>query len=183
MKILYFIIPGGFFALFFWHPVWGPILFLLIIILGVFAYVKITQRLQVIAAAKRIEPVFIVSRNPETGERVTLPSHVDKYCFHVPHKKVIATAEKQRELLQEAGNPLFAEGTSDENRLPVISILFRDGENVNEEWEDFDERVNLTVRAIRAEWHTKMKGADSDWYYTYHHKQRPSSASVEWRID
>ncbi|MDV7394633.1 hypothetical protein RZS08_24835, partial [Arthrospira platensis SPKY1] len=70
----------------------------------------IGQREQLIWAARRIEPVFILSRNRETGEAVSLPKELDDLCFHVPHKELLATAGRVRQLLLDSGNQFMDQG-------------------------------------------------------------------------
>lgn len=151
-------------------PLWGTVESIVIYGVIFFAYWKVKARLELIDARTRIEPVFVISLNPDSKEKVVLPEQIDKLCIHVPHKDVIKRTRKYKDFLVEAGNELIKEENL-ENRLPVIPILFRDGRNVNEEWYEFDERALQEIKAVRAEWHERMKEANEVWYLSHHHRQ------------
>jgi hypothetical protein len=178
MKILYFLVPGSFFYLFLRDPIMGPLVFAATLLIGCIVYWQIRKRLQLVRAAKRIEPVFVVSRNPDTGATVELPEHLDKHCFHVPYKDVTKIVQVQRALLKESGNPFMSQELPAGQRLPVVAIIFRDGRNVNEEWHEFDERTVLHIKEVRAAWHEELQRVNPAWYWKQHHKQN----EIEWDV-
>lgn len=184
-NLLYFSPPGAWYLLSREHPLWGSLLFALLGASLFFGYYKITQRRQLIQARERIEPVFVISLNPETDERVILGKTLDSLCVHVKPRRVMRTAGEWEDLLLRSGNK-FAQEADPADRLPVVPILFQDGRNVNEEWHEFDERASLIIKSVRAEWHERLKEANKDWYLKHHHRQATtvdrdsSSRTVEW---
>lgn len=162
---------GGVVYLLIDHPVLSPLLMIAVTAGGVTLAWKIGQRLQVIESARRIEPVFIVSKNPGTLEPVPLPDELDALCFHVKPKEALATAVRVRAMLQDSGNGFLAEDLPESQQLPFHILLFRDGRYVNETWEEFSFRVLEAIKTARAEWHERLTEKDRSWYLRTYHKE------------
>ena len=170
--ILLFAVAVGAFL---WNPVAGPMILLLLGIIAAVVYYRITARLELIRAARRIEPVFVVSRNPLDHAEVWLPEDLDELCEHTRYERVVAEVIRQRELLERAENPFVSAELEEDQRLPVIPILFRDGIHVNETWAEFSERAAETIKGIRAAWHGGLKQGNEAWYMRHRHRQ-----TAEW---
>jgi len=159
----------SFFVPAFYNVLWGAVGVLLAIVL-VFAFFKIQRALEERKWRNRWEPVFIISNHPETDEKTILPEHIDRHVFHVPYKKVMEEKRRIIALLEKSGIPFYAVKNEDQ-RLPIITIFFRHGIHVNQEWEDFDELVITDVCKIRQAWHQFLEAANPMWYIKYMHKQ------------
>lgn len=136
----------------------------------VFVLFKIQEAIETRKWKNRWEPVFIISNHPETDAQTILPEHIDKHVFHVPYKNVMAEKRRITHLLEKSENPFFA-AKDESQRLPIVTIFFRHGVHVNQEWEDFDELVVLEVCKGRQEWHEMLATIKPLWYLKYMHKQ------------
>lgn len=148
---------------------WGALCLVLAVAL-VFALFKVQRLLELRKWRNRWEPVFIISNHPETDEKTILPEHIDRHTFHVPYKNVMAEKRRIISLLEQSENPFFATQVEDQ-RLPIVTIFFRHGVNVNEKWQDFDERVTEQVCLVRQAWHEMLDAVNPLWYIKYMHKQ------------
>lgn len=121
----------------------ASVLVLLLSAVGIWYYVRWKRVRLLREYGRRIENVYVLSRFP--GDRT-----------------VLKRAAKERRLLEEAANKTGAE---------VRTILFADGENVNETWEEFEERARIEIAEDRKSRHSGLKSANNDWYLAYHHRQ------------
>lgn len=177
-KIMPFVAVAVWFSLFVWHPLWGSLLFIVAVAGVVFLWVKYSNARRMNEARGRIEPRFVISRHPRTGQAVnSLPEALEKLTLHVPYKRVARTVEEQKELLAESGNAYYAdEALSEEDRLPVIPIIYQDGKHVNESWAEFELRAARKAAKVRARWHERLRQADRGYYMKYRHGQQ----GIEW---
>lgn len=179
MKALYLLIPGGWLYLASQvGPLTGAILMFLVVVTGAIVYWRFKIRRQLMRAAQRIEPIFVVSRHPTTGEKLFLPEDIDLLCVHAHYREVMLTVTRQKKLLVESGNGFISEDLPDDSQLPIIPIIFRDGIYVNESWGEFNDRVLGVIRETRALWHQKMKQANNRWYMINAHSQK----EYEWEV-
>lgn len=88
-------------------------------------------------AAKRARIKLLL----EYGKRI---DNIYEFSKNEWDERVLERAQAQEELLKEAGN---------ETKVKVICYFFRSGEHCNEEWEEFEQRVALAIKADRAERH------------------------------
>lgn len=162
-----------------WSPMWGSITWASAVTALIWLYVAIHNSTIRKKAAKRLEPIFVISRNPKTGEQVPLPPELEELAIHVKYKDVAATVVKQRAFLKEAGNSFYTdESLAPEERLPIKAIILGDGKHVNENWGEFCDRAVKKMRKVRAEWHWFLRKTDGDYYMAFRHEQR----NFEWNL-
>lgn len=155
-------------------PIIGPLL-LTGLLWVLYALInRASETLELARAAKRVEPVFIVSMHPETSIPARFPTHIDELCIHVPYQDVILETKRVSDLLLRSENG-FCKSGNPADHLPVVPVLFRDGIYVNEEWSEFEERALSEIKDIRARWHVRLC-AHKDWYYQHHHRQKKAQA-------
>lgn len=140
-------------------------------LIGIYGAFRVNQLVERRKWRNRIEPVFIVSNHPDTGEETVLPPDIDAWVIHVPYRQILKHKKKVQGLLTESKNPLYSDELPPANRLPIVTIFFRHGEFVNERWSDFDERVEEHVKAVRANWHALLAKTE-DWYLMFHHREK-----------
>lgn len=93
------------------------------------------------------EDIIVASRHPKTNEEIDL-GRFNKYVVWADYRKVIKEVENQEKLLTQAGNTFFTdENLKKHQRITVEAEIFRSGEHVIEEWEDFEERLLDKVKA------------------------------------
>lgn len=156
---------------------------MILLLAGVAIYV-IKSRMELKALleryATRYESIYVVSREPETDEEHFFKGgDLNRLIVWADFHDVIVTIRKEEALLRRAGNAFFTDpNLSDENRLKVIPIIFRDGAFVNESWKDFKSRIRETIEADRVAVHSNLKEANPDWYNRFANAQN----GVEWNL-
>lgn len=161
---------AGFFITHAKLPYAGPLLWAFILWSIYTAIDRHMRQLQRIAAAKRIEPLFIIGRHPETDEPVYLPAELEPVVMQVPYRKVRATVEYQKHFHTKYMNGFMLQ-KNEKDHLPIQPIFPFHGENVNETWPEYQQRCIDTIKFIRAAWHERMKER-AEWYERFHHQQQ-----------
>lgn len=88
--------------------------------------------------------------------------NIYEFSLHENDKEVYKRAEEHRKYLKLSKNKLDVE---------VQEIYFRDGEHINETWEEFQQRKDFFIRNDRSIRHSKLKKANNEWYIKNHHQQ------------
>lgn len=109
--------------------------------------------------------IFILPLNPDDGSQCEVPREV--IAYHVPQSKIRKKREQLIQDLIKAGNPFWTDPDLEEGkRLPVISIPFRKGVRVNDDYiKDYTPFSNDRIRDIRSAWHRILEEKDSNWYF------------------
>ena len=151
-------------------PYAGPLLWAWML-WGIYTYIdRYMRRLERIAASKRIEPLFVIGRHPETDEPVQLPAELQPVALQVPYRKVRATVEHQKAFHTMCMNGFMLQ-EKEKDHLPILPIFPFHGENVNETWPEYQQRCIDTIKFLRAAWHERMKER-AEWYERFHHQQQ-----------
>ena len=115
--------------------------------------------------ANEIENIYVVSNDPETNEEVFHES-LNQFIVNVKFSKVMIEVQNQKDLLQESGNEIFADG-----QLEVKPFIFQNGEFINETFEEFQLRVIETIKEDRKKRHLTLKNVNEDWYQKFSNYQ------------
>jgi hypothetical protein len=134
-----------------------------------FRYLKVKK---LIRYGKQYENVYVVGRHPKTGKAPAL-GELSKIVIFAPHREVLTQIEKERRWLEKAGNKFFQSG-----KIDFIPIIYQDGVNVNEDFEEYGERAAEEIKADRAARHGSLKETGKGWYMKFSNEQR---RSFEWR--
>lgn len=122
------------------------------------------------------EDIIVASRHPKTNDEIDLGRY-NKYIVWTDYRKVIKEVERQKELLTKAGNTFFVdESLSKNQRITVEPEIFRSGENIIEEWEDYGERLLDIVKAKLSARHKMFHNQKNAYYNKYFNNQ----IGVEW---
>ena len=121
----------------------------------------------------RHENVYVISRSPETEERISLPNSISSLVVHCSFFEVINTVEKCKEWLRVSNNRFYCDADlQDFEKLKVLWFIFQDGENINETWKEFRKRVIEGIKEDRQMRHKVLKKARPDWYQKYGNFQK-----------
>lgn len=115
--------------------------------------------------SNEIENIYVVSNDPETNEEVFHES-LCQFIVNVKFSQVILEVQNQNDLLQESGNEIFADG-----QLEVKPFIFRDGEFINETFEEFELRVIESIKEDRKKRHLTLKNVNDNWYQKFSNYQ------------
>lgn len=119
----------------------------------------------------RIENIYLVSCDPSTGLKPDVGA-VAEYCEFVEPEKMETAIKEWENMLKESGNKSWDnEETRPTFRLKIIPYYFQDGEHVNEDFEEYGERLEWEIKADRSKRHGNLKRMNADWYKFAHHKQ------------
>lgn len=153
--------------------VFGSMLSIFISLLVYLVYARISHILTVNEFSKKYEDIHVASCNPITGEELALPTDISDMVVFVPFEDVISEVENQKALLLESGNPFYCDDSlSDDQKIKVEPIIFRDGEFINENWKNhFRKRITFQVREARSKRHKMLKETDPIWYHKYSNGQ------------
>lgn len=159
--------------------VFGSMLSIFISLLVYLVYARISHILTVNEFSKKYEDIYVVSCNPNTGEELALPNDIVDLVVFVPYEEVINEVNNQKDLLLESSNTFYCDPKlTEEQKIKVIPIIFKDGKNVNEKWKNqFKKRVIIEIEESRANRHEMLKQADPNWY----HKNSNSQNGVVWQ--
>lgn len=127
--------------------------------------------------AEMYENIYVVSCHPRdqskhSEQEVDLEG-LNELIVCVPYSDVMKEIQVQAALLRESKNQHFNDPElTDNERLQIVPIIFRDAEAINETWKQFKKRVKQEIEEDRAERHAILKNTDSDWYHKYANYQR-----------
>lgn len=110
-----------------------------------------------------IDPIFVVGLHPDPESKKELFINLqDGLIVPCEHEKVFVTAQEIRRWMERTRNANYANGT-----IRVIEMKFREGENVNEKWKEYNKRILSAFYTERKEVHKKLQKADPVWYDVY----------------
>lgn len=130
--------------------------------------IKIRNRMKLLAASKRIEPVYIIGPD-QNGEHPDM-AHLSDICVFAKLRSTGKEAGKWRDLLIESNN---------KQNLEVVEFRYQDGEYVNETPQEYENRVWQEIKDHRSKHHTKLKESNNEWYVKYHHKEKKTRVTTK----
>lgn len=125
----------------------------------------------------RMENVYLVACHPKTNAPPWL-GEMSPFASFVPYYEVMEERKRVVGLLEESGNRFWKnERLKKKHRLQIVVYLFRDGEFVNESFDEYSERVAASIKQDRAVRHAALKSLSESWYLVKWHSQN----CVEWK--
>lgn len=144
-----------------WHWAWIPIIAVLFALL-ILIYYKRQERQMLVALNRRIDHVFVIVRT-EDG-KVVLPKVYEDLVIHTTKDRLYNTVLKLRSWIEKSAN---------KHGIKVKLIIYQDGENINENPEQYRQRVIDEIMEARILQHTNIKEADPEYYLKAHHGVEP----------
>jgi hypothetical protein len=149
----------------------GGILIILMLMLIIIFWSGFEDKMLEIEFSSRIDDV-IVAGIRENGEIPEIPGDMDFMFFWVENRKVRKEEERMNKLLERSGNELYCDGSlSDNKRLKVYGEIFRDGDRVNESWEEYVDYLIDKGMKLRGDRHRILKENDGVYYDEICNKQ------------
>lgn len=149
----------------------GGIAFLLSSLSSVFLVDKIRESVDRLSLRRRLENVYVVSCHPVTKEQAEVGPDLDKVIFWASFRQTYKTARKYERWLEESGNRFVGPDVPDRYRLKVVPIIFQDGANVNETFEEFADRVVAEIREDRSIRLSALRDQDPLRFQKYANRQ------------
>lgn len=148
-------------------PVFAAIIVLSFIGFGVWYIHKWEEKQELIRLATLQESFYIVSSNPKGGNRFFIEDYeIYKLVIFCNRYEIEETARKYEGKLAMSGNSLFSHTVKSGARVQVYRLFYREGENINENYEDYQYRVLDFIKEDRKKHHIKLKRAGNGSFYT-----------------
>jgi uncharacterized membrane protein len=156
---------------------WGSITAFVVLLLGVSFSIYWEKVKKLKRFGKRWENFYIVTRHPETGKEPDLGglAKVEDLVVYAPYGKALRKAAYLKKWLQKAQNPLFLSGD-----LKIKILIYQDGVDVNESWEEYEDRASFEIRKDRAKRHGGIKEQNGAWYNKHGNKEGNTISWGEW---
>lgn len=148
------------------------LVFLALVFAVVYYVVKFIKSMRYHASLKelqnRIDNIYIVSGHPKSGNMPDL-GDISELCFFSKHNDMEDTLREVSKMVVASGNRLYNEMAV--NRIEIVQFFFQDGENINENWEEYEQRLIAEIKADRAKRHAALSRQNRGWYKYAQHGQ------------
>lgn len=123
--------------------------------------------------AKQFENIYVIHKNPLTGEEPELPEILQGLVVITSYKKVCEEIKNQEFLLHRSGNLFYCDpALTNDQRLCVKGIIMQDGEFINEDFDEYVVRLIDEIREDRRKRHLMLKKTSPSWYNQFANFQK-----------
>ena len=170
-KLLTFLGFTLFVVMVYWFDLlFGSLGFMVLVAFGVSVDWKREQVRTLKEYGGRFENIYVVSNHPVTDEKIDLPKY-QNLIVCAEYTDVLKRCEKERDFLKLSENQFFETG-NEAQQLKVIPIIFQDAKFINEDWDEFTDRVRIEIATDRAKKHKALEKGDPRWYAIHGNNQK-----------